>query len=105
MHQLANVAAALPHVREPCLDERPQFIALRAQPRIDRGVVFYRRRKAQQVVHISLLLQKCRGLKAFSLKACSRHLTGFIWTWNLLEIVAVVLNTFKEYRRFPAIPG
>jgi hypothetical protein len=53
VHQLAHVAATLPHAHEPAFDERPQFIALRAQPDINRGVVFHRRWEAKDVVHRS----------------------------------------------------
>jgi hypothetical protein len=38
VHQFAHVAATLPHAHESGLRERPQIIALRAQPRIDCGV-------------------------------------------------------------------
>jgi hypothetical protein len=51
VHQLAHIAATLPHAREPGLYERPQIIPLRTQPGIDRGVVFHRRWEAQYVVH------------------------------------------------------
>src|SRR5688572_14793776 len=46
VHQLAHVAATLPHAHEPTFDEWPQVIALRAQPDINRGVVFDRRWEA-----------------------------------------------------------
>jgi pimeloyl-ACP methyl ester carboxylesterase len=51
VHQFAYVAATLPHAREPGFRERPQIIALRAQPGIDRGVAFHRRREAKYVFH------------------------------------------------------
>ena len=51
VHQLAHVAATLPHAHEPGFDERSQIIALRAQPGIDCGVVFHRRWEAHDVVH------------------------------------------------------
>jgi len=46
-----RLAATLPHAHEPAFYERPQFIALRAQPDIDRGVVFHRRWEAKDAVH------------------------------------------------------
>jgi hypothetical protein len=42
VHQLTHIAATLPHTGEPAFYERPEFIALRAQPDIDRGIVFHR---------------------------------------------------------------
>jgi hypothetical protein len=40
VHQLAHIAAALPHARKPGFYEGTQVIALRAQPCIDRGSCF-----------------------------------------------------------------
>jgi hypothetical protein len=51
VHQLAHIAAALPHAREPRFHEGTQVIALRTQPAIDRRIVFYRRWEAQDVIH------------------------------------------------------
>jgi hypothetical protein len=51
VHQFAHVDATLPHVHEPRFCERPQIIALRAQPDIDRGVVSDRRRETKDVIH------------------------------------------------------
>jgi hypothetical protein len=51
VHQLAHVAATSTHAQKPGLYERLQIVALRAQPCIDRGVVFHGGWETQKVVH------------------------------------------------------
>src|ERR1700733_6443393 len=51
VHQLAHIAAARPHALEPRFHERTKVIALRAQPAIDRRIVFHRRWEPQYVIH------------------------------------------------------
>src|SRR5215207_5122110 len=45
--QFAHVAATFAHAYEPGLCERPQIIALRAQPGVDRRVALHCRREAK----------------------------------------------------------
>src|SRR5690606_38935304 len=50
VHQLAHIAAALAHALEPGLNEGAQIGSLRAQPRVDLGIVLHRGGEAKDVV-------------------------------------------------------
>jgi len=72
VHEFAHVIGTSPHAREPGLYERPQIRALRAQPGIDRAVVLYGRREAQDVVHRwppTAMVSKRRSLRSPACRA------------------------------------
>jgi hypothetical protein len=61
VHQLAHVAATLPHACKPLLHKRSEVVALSVQPAIDQGVALRRRRKSQYTVHSRNLSQVVDG--------------------------------------------
>src|SRR5262245_6079809 len=58
VHQLAHVAATVPHPRKPFLHKPSEVVALTAQPAIDCGVVLRGRWKSKYAVHGGTLVTR-----------------------------------------------